>query len=86
MNPLLWFISLARTAGFALGMAGQSKLGELFSGLATLAESGADVEAHMAAVKMKLDELHAAGATISDADWDAVIAGIESGSKRLQDS
>lgn len=86
MNPLLWFISLARTAGLALNIAGQGKLGGLIDGLATLAESGADVDAHMAAIKTKLDEIHAAGSSIDDADWDAVIAGIESGSKRLQDT
>lgn len=86
LNPVLWFITLARTASLALNIAGQPKLGSTFEGLATLAESGADVEAHMAAVKAKLEELHGQGLTIGDGDWDAVLAGIESGSGRLQGS
>lgn len=84
MNPLIWLITGFRSAALALGLAGQPKLGALFDGLANLAESGADIEAHMAAVKAKLEELHAQGASIGDADWDAVVAGIEAGSKRLQ--
>lgn len=86
MNPLLWFITLGRTAGLALNLAGQAKLGQVVDNLATIAESGQDVEAHLAAVRAKLEELHAQGGTIGDADWDAVIASIEAGSKRLQDS
>jgi hypothetical protein len=86
MNPLIWFITLGRTAGLALSLAGQAKLGQLIDNLASIAESGQDVEAHLAAVRAKLEELHAAGATIGDADWDAVVAGIESGSGRLQGS
>lgn len=86
MNPMVLFVTLARAGSLALSLAGQAKLSQIFDGLASAAESGVDVEAHMAEVKAKLEALHAEGKTISDADWDEVIAGIESGSSRLQGS
>ena len=79
MNPLMWFISLARTAALALDLAGKSQVGKAFGALAGVAEAGGDVEAHMAAVEAKL-----LSTGVDEADWDAVVKGIEAGSDRLQ--
>lgn len=72
MNPLQWFITLAGIAGDSLTVAGQDSLGKLFYNLGKLAESGGDVEAHMAGIKAKLD-----AGPVTDADWDDVHARID---------
>jgi hypothetical protein len=83
---IMWFVTIARSAALALGLAGQSRLGGMFDTIASLAESGANVEAKMALIKAKLDELHAAGQLLSDGDWDAVEASINAASDKLQGS
>ena len=79
MNWVTWFISLARTAALALDLAGKAKIGQAFSGIAAVAESGNNVEAHMAAVEAKL-----LSSGVDETGWDHVVAGIVAGYDRLQ--
>jgi hypothetical protein len=70
MNPLQWFITLSGIAADTLTTLGQPSIAGVFRSLGKLAQSGGDVEAHMAQVRAKLD------AGITKEDWQQVHDGI----------
>ena len=78
MNPTILAIISLRSAALAATLAGQVATAAALYALADLAESGVNVDAHMATVAAKLKERE-----INDADWQDVQARIEADASRL---
>ena len=81
MEPKALAVIGLRAAALALVLTGQSRAGNALYALADAAESGANVDAHMATVADKLKDR-----TATDADWQDVAGRIEADSARLQQS
>lgn len=79
MNGLTLAIVGLRAAALALTIAGDSKSGNRLYTLADLVEAGKATDDHMQEVADKLKNR-----SITDADWDDVMARIEGDSAKLQ--
>lgn len=81
MNPLTLALIALRGTALALSLQGQNKTSDYLYLLADAAESGLDVDAHMALVAEKLKQRSA-----NDEDWSDVTDRIEELSGRLHDN
>ena len=81
MNPLTLALVTLRGLALSLSLAGQARASNALYSLADAAESGVNVDAHMAAVAEKLKSRSA-----STDDWSDVAGRIEADSDRLQGS
>jgi hypothetical protein len=78
MNPTLTAVVSLRAAALAAELAGRTSIASALRSLATLLESGVDVEAHMREVAAKLKERD-----LTDADWSDVANRIHADAARL---
>lgn len=81
MDPKVIGIISLRAAALALIATGNVKAGNTLMALAAAADSGRNIDLHMAQVAAKLKDR-----SVTDADWDQVTAAIEADSARLQSS
>jgi hypothetical protein len=78
MNPLVYVLIALRSAALAVGVAGRTRTADSLYAVADAIEAGRATDAHMAQVADKLK-----ARDITDADWDEVVARIETDAARL---